>query len=103
MVLDKNKKYKILTCCGVGQATSVLLAGKVKKVFDKLEIKATVEATQVSAGVSQGRNYDAIFCNRNLIKNFDTAAKLGCKIIGIKNIMDVKEIEEKLLEAFNKE
>ena len=98
--MEKNKKYKALSCCGVGQATSVLLAKNVKKAFDELGIQGTCESTQVSAGVSQGKNYDMIFCNRNLVVNFDDAAKQGCKIIGIKNIMSVAEVKEKILEAY---
>lgn len=100
MALDKDKKYKALSCCGVGQATSVLLAKNVKKAFEELGIKGTCESTQVSAGASQGKNFDMIFCNRNLVSNFKDAEKLGCRIIGIKNIMSVQEVKDKILEAY---
>jgi len=100
MALDLNKKYKALTCCGIGQGTSVLLCGRVKKAFEELGINGSVEAVQVSAAASQGRNYDMIFCNRNLVANLDQAKALGCKIIGLKNIMSVDEIKEGINAAY---
>lgn len=101
MSFDKNKKYKILTCCGIGQGTCVLLSRNVKKVCEELGIQATVEPVQVSVGASQGKFYDMIFCNRNLVANFEDAAKQGCKIIGLKNIMSKVEIKEKMINAYN--
>ena len=100
MAMDKKKKYKVLTCCGIGQGTCVLLSAKVKKVFEELGIKASVEPVQVSVGASQGKFYDLIFCNRNLVVNFDDAIAHGCKVIGLKNIMSTIEIKEKLLAAY---
>ncbi len=99
MALDKSKKYKALSCCGIGQATSVLLAKNVRKAFEEIGIQGTCESTQVSAGASQGKNYDMIFCNRNLVSNFDEAAKQGCMIIGVKNIMSVSEVKQAMLNA----
>ena len=52
MALDKKKKYKVLTCCGIGQGTCVLLSRNVKRVFDEMGITATVEPVQVSIGAS---------------------------------------------------
>ena len=103
MALDKNKKYKALSCCGIGQATSVLLAKNVKKAFDVLGVQGTCESVQVSVGSSLGKEYDMIFCNRNLLANFEEAKKQGCKVIGLKNIMSVDEIKEKIEEAYSEE
>lgn len=100
MALDKKKKYKVLTCCGIGQGTCILLSRNVKRVFDEMGITATVEPVQVSIGASQGKLYDMIFCNRNLVANFEDAAASGCKIIGLKNIMSTAEIKEKILDAY---
>ena len=47
---------------------------------------------------TQASTYDVVFCSEALKDNFANAKKSGTIIIGLKNILSEKEIEEKILE-----
>lgn len=100
MKLDANKTYNIMTCCGYGNGTCELLGQTVKKALDSVGIKAKVKAGPVSFGKSQYRDYDMIFCNRGLLKNFDAAISYGTVVIGLKNVMSTDEILQ-AIEEYN--
>ena len=94
--MEKNKTYKILTCCGCGNGTCQVLAMVVKRVCAKLNMNAKVEPAAVSVGIAQGVNYDIIICNRGLANSFQKAKDNGTIVIGLINIMSEEEIIEKL-------
>jgi galactitol-specific phosphotransferase system IIB component len=102
MELNKDKKYKIMACCGFGNGTCELLAQTVREVMKTLEVDAEVKAGPVSFGKAQYRDYDMIFCNRGLLKSFDAAIEYGTPVFGLKNVMSQNEIIE-AIENYNKE
>ena len=98
MSIEKNRTYKVLACCGCGNGTCQILAMKLQSVLKKLSIEAIVESAPVSVGISQWRNYDIIACNQGLVPNLQDAVDNGKIVIGLRNVMSEKEIEEKLTE-----
>ena len=48
------------------------------------------------------RQYDIVLCSKNFVSMFADAEKRGTKIVGLKNVMSAKEIEEGLAAAINK-
>lgn len=71
----------------------------VQKVFDKVGIKpGKIHHCALSEGKTAANNFDLVFCAKNFTNMFKDAEKKGVKVIGLKNIMSPKEIEEKLKE-----
>jgi ascorbate PTS system EIIB component len=93
--MDKNKKFKILCCCAAGNGCCQLVMLKVKRVYEKLGLKITIEANTTSVGKAIAHKYDCVYCNVSLEKQFEEAKKKGAVIIGLKNIMSEQEIEDK--------
>ena len=56
----------------------------------------------VSEGKSAASQYDIVLCSKNFVSMFADAEKRGTKIVGLKNVMSAKEIEEGLAAAINK-
>lgn len=95
--MNKNKKYKVLCCCGAGNGTCQLLARTTKAAFVDLGIKVQVEAAPATVGLSQGNRFDIILANAGLAKKFlPKVDQSKTTVIGLKNIMSVEEIKEKL-------
>ena len=92
-------KLKVICCCGAGMGTCMLVRSKVDKVLQKLGVEAKVDIESVHNAVMVARNYDVVVCNHNLASKFDKAAQNGLKVLGLVNVTNVKEIEEKFLES----
>ena len=90
---------KVLVCCANGAGTSLLMEMKVKQAFSDFNIKADVSHTSLSEGKNTSRSYDVVVCSLAFVKHFEESEKLGVKVIGIKNILSVDEIKQKLKEA----
>lgn len=88
---------KIVTVCGLGMGSSMMLKMTVQDVLDKNKIKAKVESTDL--GSAKSMNADIYVLSNDLAKN---ASEFNGTIAVIKNIADEDEVEEKLLEAINK-
>ncbi|MCF0218132.1 MAG: PTS sugar transporter subunit IIB [Malacoplasma sp.] len=82
---------KIVAACGNGMGTSMIIKLKVEKICKALNLDASVEA--MSMGMAKGlvNSVDIIICSTHLMDNFDPNKK--AKIVGVKNLMDEKEIE----------
>ena len=79
--------------------SSQMIKMKITKVFKKLGVDVQVDHTSVGAATSMAANYDAVFVSQAFVKNFDSAAKKGTKIVGLKNLLSEAEIEEKIIAA----
>ena len=90
---------RVLVACGNGSGTSLMIRKTVEKAFKAKDVKITnIHHCAISEGKSTARNFDVVFTPANFVKMFDQAAKKGVKIIGVKNPMSQKEIEERMLE-----
>lgn len=85
---------KVLVACGNGMGSSVLIGIKVGNVLTRLGVTYTLDHSSVGDAKSRASEYDAVFCSTAFVPEFADAAKKGTKIIGIKNLLSEKEIEE---------
>jgi PTS system ascorbate-specific IIB component len=88
-------KLKIITVCGFGLGSSMLLKMKVEEVLKKYDIKATVETSDVGSAPSV--SCDAIFTSYELGEKMKNQTQTP--IVMIKNFMDTNEIEEAGIET----
>ncbi|TFJ91258.1 PTS sugar transporter subunit IIB [Lentibacillus salicampi] len=80
---------KVLTVCGLGQGTSLILKMNVEQVLGERSIQADVEHTDVSAASSMQADY--------IITSNELAESLGghsAKVIIVNNYFDMDEINQ---------
>ena len=93
-------KLKLLVCCGNGAGTSMMIKLNVEKVIKKMGIDVqSIYHCAISEGKSLASQYDVVLCSKNFVPMFKQAEEKGTKIIGLKNVMSAKEIEEGLIAA----
>lgn len=92
-----NKNF--LVCCANGAGSSLMMKMTLEKVLKKLEITpAKIHHCALSEGKSAAVQFDVILCAKNFTNMFAEAEKKGTTIIGLRNIMSVAEMEEKMKE-----
>lgn len=98
-----SAKLKLLVCCGNGAGTSMMIKMNVEKVAKKMGLDVQeIRHCAVSEGKSAASQYDVVLCSKNFVSMFADAEKRGTKVVGLKNVMSMKEIEEGLAAALNK-
>lgn len=94
-----KENLNILVCCANGAGSSLMLKQSMQKVLDKVGLKpGKVHHCALSEGKSAAAQYDVVFCAQNFANMFKDAEKKGTIVIGLRNIMSPKEIEEKMKE-----
>ncbi len=97
-------KLKLLVCCGNGAGTSMMIKLNVEKVTKKMGLQVQeIHHCAVSEGKSAAAQYDIVLCSKNFMPLFADAQKRGTKIVGLKNVMSAKEIEDGLKAAIEGE
>ncbi len=92
------EKYRALVVCGTGMGSSMLLKVMVDRVVMDNKLPISIESDVVAAAKSS--NADFFIAGLDLVP---TLEKIGRPVVGIKNMIDRKEILAKLqdqLEAF---
>ena len=89
---------KVLAACGNGMGSSQIIKMKIEKIFKKLNIPVSIHHTSIGAAKTEASSYDVVFCSDALKGNFDKAKASGTIVIGLKNLLSEKEIEEKIVE-----
>ncbi len=84
---------RIITTCGMGFGTSLMLLMEIQDIGKKHGIDVTGEALDMSS--VKGQNADAIFGSSEIVREL---SDLDIPVIGISNILDKAEIEAKFLE-----
>lgn len=88
-----------LVCCANGAGSSLMMKMTMQKVLTKLNIKpGRVHHCALSEGKSAAAQYDVVFCAQNFSNMFKDAEKKGTIVIGLRNIMSMQEMEEKMKE-----
>ena len=90
-------KLKLLVCCGNGAGTSMMIKLNVEKVAKKMGLD--VQEIHHCA-VSEGKSA-IVLCSKNFVPMFEDSKKRGTKVVGLKNVMSAKEIEEGLKAALS--
>ncbi len=86
---------KILCFCGSGLGTSFVMEMNVKKALANLGITGVEVGHSTIDDVMPGAA-DLFVCSADLVKNAEKAGKA----IGVKNMVSVQEIQDKLKEEF---
>jgi len=87
---------KIITTCGMGFGTSLMLLMDIQEIGRKHNVSIEGEALDMSS--VKGRDCDVIFGSSEIVKEL---TDLDVPVVGIKNILDKQEIEEKFLQFLN--
>lgn len=85
---------KILTVCGLGMGSSLILRMNVETVLKKHGVAANVEHMDVSAAASS--NADLVITNAELVDNLQ---HLTCPVVVVNNYIDANEITQALINA----
>lgn len=88
---------KIIAACGNGMGTSMIIKVKLEKIIKNLGIDASVEALSMGQSKGMTNSVDVIICSTHLTSEFNPYQR--AKIVGVKNLMDEKEIQAALQEA----
>lgn len=87
---------KIVTVCGMGIRTSVLLKMNAEKVLRQLDVDADVEAADIGVARGMARTADVVLTSADLA---DELGETSAKVIVINNFTSIAEITEKLSEV----
>lgn len=87
---------KIMCFCGSGLGTSFVMEMNAKKALKKMGIDNVEVIHSTIDDVMEGAA-DLFICSADLVKN---AEKTGAKVIGLTNMVAMKEISAKLEEVF---
>lgn len=87
----------IVTVCGMGMGSSLILKMNIDDILKKNGITAEVEACDL--GSVTGRQVDLVVTTNELKSQLEGK---GFNIIYLNNVIDKKAIEEKVLEAIKK-
>lgn len=86
---------KILTACGNGMGSSMVIKMKVENALRQLGVKDVQSAScSVGEAKSLAANYDIIVASNHLIRELE--GRTNGKLIGLDNLMDDNEIKTKL-------
>jgi len=88
---------KVVAACGNGMGSSQIIKMKISQVFKALNIAADVHHMSVGEAKSQASSFDVVFCSESLMNQFKATERT--KVIGLKNLLSVQEIETKIKAA----
>lgn len=93
-------KAKILVACANGAGTSLMMKMTCERVTAKLGMDvAEIHHCALSEGVSSARQYDIVFSPLNFKGMYEDAEKSGVAVIGLRNVLSDKEMEESLVSS----
>lgn len=84
---------KIVAMCGVGVGTSAILKATAERALDRLDIEASVTATDVASIAVEGADAQVILTSSELV---GAIGKTNADVIIIDNFFDVDELTAKL-------
>ena len=94
-----KENMTFMVCCANGAGSSLMMKMTMQKVLDKLSLKpGKVHHCALSEGKTAASQYDVVFCAQNFMNMFTDAQKKGTIVIGLRNIMSVDEMEQKMKE-----
>lgn len=88
---------KILTVCGMGMGTSLMLLMEIQSMAKKQGYN--VEGEAVDLGSANGKPCDLVVASKEIANEL---SDFHVEVIGIKNIIDKQEIEEKVMPAIKR-
>ena len=89
---------KIVTVCGMGIGTSVLLKMNAEKALRALGIDADVEAADIGTARGAARTAQIVLTSADLVEEL---GEVPAKVVVINNFTSVDEVTEKLANALS--
>ncbi|WP_415342081.1 PTS sugar transporter subunit IIB [Clostridium perfringens] len=86
---------KIMTVCGFGVGTSLLLKMTVDSILEEEGINGEVEASDMTSAC--GNSADLILTSKEIGEEIER--QVSGKLVYISNFMDKEEVKEKILKA----
>ena len=86
---------RIVTVCGMGIGTSVLLKMNTEKALRALGVDADVEAADIGTARGAARTADIVLTSADLVEEI---GQVPAKVVVIKNFTSVDEVTQKLTE-----
>lgn len=86
---------KIMTVCGFGVGTSLLLKMTVDSILEEEGINGYVEAIDMTSAC--GNSADLILTSKSIGEEIE--GQISGKLVYISNFMDKEEVKEKILKA----
>ncbi|MDU3018628.1 PTS sugar transporter subunit IIB [Clostridium perfringens] len=86
---------KIMTVCGFGVGTSLLLKMTVDSILEEEGINGEVEASDMTSAC--GNSADLILTSKEIGEEIE--GQVSGKLVYISNFMDKEEVKEKILKA----
>ena len=94
-----KENMSFLVCCANGAGSSLMMKMTMQKALDKVGIKpGKVHHCALYEGKTAAVQYVVVFCAQNFANMFKDAEKKGTIVIGLRNIMSVQEMEDKMRE-----
>ena len=93
-----NKSF--LVCCANGAGSSLMMKMTLQKCLDKLGIKgAKIHHCAIAEGKSSASQFDVVFCAKPFANTFAGLNAEKTKLLPLKNIMSVAEMEQAIRDA----
>ena len=89
--MEKKPRVNILTVCGVGSGSSLILRMYVEDVLEEFGVRYRVQAGQASE--AKGTNADIVMCANEFL---NVAKDSKARVIPITSFTDKNELREKL-------
>ena len=84
-----------MVCCANGAGSSLMM----KMTLEMNSKPGKIHHCALSEGKSAASQYDVVLCAQNFLNMFADAQKKGTTVVGLRNIMSMQEMEEKMTEA----
>jgi PTS system ascorbate-specific IIB component len=91
MKMAKSKRVNILTVCGVGSGSSLILRMYVEDILEEYGVRYKVQAGQASEGKSS--KADIVMCSNEFLSVVEGAT---ARVIPITNFTDKEELRSKV-------
>ncbi|MDK2824725.1 MAG: ascorbate system component [Clostridia bacterium] len=90
-----DRELSILTVCGVGVGSSLMLKANVRELLDKYKISAKITNTDMTT--ARANEADIVITTPDIYKSIKGIKTK--KIVLLNNMVSMKELEEKLIPA----
>ena len=87
---------KIITVCGMGIGTSVLLKMNAEKALRALDVDADVEAADIGTASGAARTAELVLTSEDLVEEL---GQVPAKVVVIDNFTNVAEIQQKIQDS----
>jgi PTS system ascorbate-specific IIB component len=87
---------KIITVCGMGIGTSVLLKMNAEKALRALDVDADVEAADIGTARGAARTAELVLTSEDLVEEL---GQVSAKVVVIDNFTNVAEIQQKIQDS----